>query len=142
MSLLETVSALLAVVFFTSIALIYNNSAFRQKQHLYHANAYVQATITAHEVLDEIDARLFSKDLTFEDIETEYNTTRTASLAHNGETFIMSVTAVDADSTGVPLATPLAGNIFTRVSVVVAPNAGLRHSVTMSRVFTKTHLNL
>jgi len=142
MNLLETVSALLAVIFFTSIALIYNNSAFRQKQHLWHANAYVQATITAHEVLDEIDARLFSQDLAFNEIKTQYNTTRTVNLQHNGETFILTVSAVDADSTGVPLATPLAGNIFTRVSVVVAPNPGLRHAVTMSRVYTKTHLNL
>lgn len=142
MNMLETVCVLLAVVFFTSIALIYNNSSFRQKQHLYNANAFVQATICAHEVLDEIDAKLFSKDLAFEDIETAYNTTRTVNLEHNGETYVMAITAVDADSTGVPLATPLAGNIFTRVSVIVATNAGLRHPVTMSRVFTKTHLNL
>jgi len=142
MSILETVSVLLAVIFFTTIALIYNNSSFRQKQHLYNANAFVQATITAHEVLDEVDAKLFSHDLAFDDIETHYNTTRTVNLAHNGSSFILNITAVDADSTGVPLATPLAGNIFTRVSVEVEATSGLRHSVNLSRVYTKTHLNL
>lgn len=141
MNLMEMISVLLAVVFFTSIALIYNRSAWSQRERLYDANSFVQATLLAHSVLDEIDARLFSKQLSFSGIKTNYNTTRTLSLAHVHETYTLYVTAVDADSTGVPLATPITGNIFTRVSVRVIPAAGLKHEVRMSRLYTKTHLN-
>ena len=136
------VAVLYAVIFFTSIALIYNNSTFRQKQNLHNANSFVQASILAHEVLDEVDARLFSKDIHFSDIETIYNCSRTLNLTHVGETYNITILAVDADSTGVPLATPIVGNIFTKVSVTVASGTGLRHPLTMSRLYTKTHLNL
>lgn len=142
MNLLEMVAVLYAVIFFTSIALIYNNSAFRQKQNLHNANSFVQASILAHEVLDEVDARLFSKDISFDDIETQYNCSRTLNLTHVGETYSLSILAVDADSTGIALPNPVTGNIFTKVSVTVASGAGLRHPLTMSRLYTKTHLNL
>lgn len=142
MNLMEMISALLAVVFFTSIALFYNRTAWSQRERLYDANSFVQATILAHSVLDEVDARLFSKQITFSGIKTTYNTTRTLSLAHVHETYNLVITAVDADSAGVPLATPLPGNIFTKVSVRVIPAAGLKREVRMSRLYTKTHLNL
>jgi len=140
MNLMEMIAALFAVVFFTSIASVYNNNAFRQKQNLYHANAFLQASVLAHEVLDEVDAKLFSKSLSFDDIETEYNLNRTRVLSYVGETFQLAITATAVDSVGVPLSTPNPGNNFTKVSVTVAENAALKHSVTMSRIYTKTHL--
>lgn len=142
MNLMEMISVLLAVIFFTSVALIYNNSSFRQKQNLYDANSFVQATILAHEVLDEVDAKLFSKAIRFDDVVTNYNITRQLNLQHVGETYNLTITAVQADSAGVALATPITGNIFTKVSVVVQPGAGMRHPLSMSRIYTKTHLNL
>ena len=133
---------LLAVVFFTSIALIYNRSAWNQRERLYDANSFVQATILAHTVLDEVDAKLFSQQIKFINIKSQFNTTRTMNLTHVGETYSLTISAVDADSTGVPLATPDPETIYTKVSVRVSASGGLKHTVTMSRLYTKTHLNL
>ncbi|MDP2173358.1 MAG: hypothetical protein Q8M98_04340 [Candidatus Cloacimonadaceae bacterium] len=142
MNLMEMICVLLAVIFFTSVALIYNNSSFRQKQNLYDANSFVQASILAHEVLDEVDAKLFAKRISFDQIIGNYNATRQRHLPHVGETYQLTISAVQTDSTGVPLSTPFEGNVFTRVSVLVSPSAGMRHPLTMSRLYTKTHLSL
>lgn len=141
MHLMEMVLVMFAVVFFTSIALIYNRGAWSQKENLYNANSFVQATILAHTVLDEVDAKLLSKQLTFDGIITNYNTERVVNLAHVGETYRLVIRAVQADSTGVNLATPDPDNIYTKVSIQVSAPAGLRHPVNMSRVYLKTHLN-
>lgn len=141
MNLMEMISVLLAVVFFTSIALIYNRSAWNQRERLYDANSFVQATLLAHTVLDEVDAKLFSAQIKFVNIKNQYNTTRSMNLTHVGETYNLTITAVDADSTGVPLAVPDPDNIFTKVTVRVSASAGLKHTVSMSRLYTKTHLN-
>lgn len=142
MNLLEMVSVLFAVVFFTSVALMYNNSAFRQREHLYDANSFVQASILAHEVLDEVDAKLFVKALSFSQIIANYNISRTRNLQHIGETYNLVISAVQVDSTGVPLEVESTSNLFTKVSVTVQPGAGMRHPLSMSRIYTKTHLNL
>lgn len=141
MHLMEMVLVMFAVVFFTSIALIYNRSAWSQKENLYNANSFVQATLLAHSVLDEVDAKLLSKQIRYDEIITNYNTERVVNLAHVGEVYRLTIRAVHADSTGVSLGTANPGNIYTRVSIQVSASAGLRHPVNMSRVYLKTHLN-
>lgn len=141
MHLMEMVLVMFAVVFFTSIALIYNRGAWSQKENLYNANSFVQATILAHSVLDEVDAKLLSKQINFDGIITSYNTERVVNLAHVGETYRLTIRAVQADSTGVILGTANPGNIYTRVSIQVSASAGLKRPVNLSRVYLKTHLN-
>jgi len=141
MNLMEMVLALLAVVFFSTIALMYKQSVWDQNELLINAQQYVQASHLSHTVLDEVDAKLFSKQLTFAGIKTTYNTQRTLSLAHTGGQYILNITAVSTDSLGTVLASPPANNIYTRVTVRTA-TAGLKTPVTMSRLYTKTHLNL
>jgi hypothetical protein len=142
MNLMEMVCVMFAMVFFTSVALIYNRGAWSQKERLYDANSFVQATVLAHSVLDEIDAKLLSKDLAFDQIITNYNVNRNVNLDYVGEAYALAITAVQADSTGQALATPITGSIYTRVSVRVSALSGLREPIQISRLFTKTHLNL
>lgn len=141
MNLMEMVLALFAVVFFSTVALLYNRAVWDQTELLIHANKYVQSSHLNHSVLDEVDARLFSKQLAFANIKTQYNTTRTVTLAHTGGVYQIQIAAVDCDSLGVPLSTPVANNIYTIVSVTTN-TAGLQRPVVLRRVYTKTHLNL
>ncbi len=143
MNMMEMVLALFAVVFFTSIAMVYNRSMWDQAELLENASKYVQASHLAHSVLDEIDAKLFSKQLAFNNVKTSYNNVvRTMNLQHTGGTWTLNITAVDCDSLGVPLQTAVANNIYVLISTAVNTSSGLKHPVTMKRVYTKTHLNL
>ncbi|MDD2331414.1 MAG: hypothetical protein PHI68_02045 [Candidatus Cloacimonetes bacterium] len=142
MNLFEMVLAMFAVVFFTSISMVYNRASWNQTQRLYDASSFVQASQLCHSVLDEVDAKLFSKQLAFNNIKTTFNTTRTLNLTHVGETYTLDIEAVDCDSLGVPLTSPVVNNIYVSVSVTANTTAGLKHPVTLKRVYTKTHLNL
>lgn len=142
MSYMEMVLALFAVVFFTSVALNYNIRIGEQQELLINATQYVQATQLCHTLLDEVDAKLFSKQLAWNSVKTTYNnTSRTIDLAFPGDVYQLAITAVDSDSLGIPLSTAVLNNIFIRVQVV-ASTPGLKVPVTMQRVYTKTHLNL
>lgn len=141
MNLMDMVLALFAVVFFSTVALMFNRSMWDQSEKLINANQYVQASHLSHSVLDEVDARLFSKQLAFGSIKANYNTTRNLTLTHAGGTYIMNIAAVDCDSLGTPITGALANHIYVRVSVTTR-TAGLKVPVVMRRVYTKTHLNL
>jgi len=141
MNMMEMVLALFAVVFFSTVALMYNRAVWDQSETLMHANMYVQSSHLSHSILDEVDARLFSKQLAFANIKTQYNTTRSLTLAHTGGVYNLQINAVDCDSLGVPLATAIPNNIYTVVTVTTT-TAGLKQPVVMRRVYTKTHLNL
>ncbi|MDZ4122109.1 MAG: hypothetical protein U1C33_06780 [Candidatus Cloacimonadaceae bacterium] len=142
MNMMEMVLAMFAVVFFTTIAMVYNQAMWDQAELLDNAGKYVQASHLAHSVLDEIDAKLFSKQLAFNNVKTSFNnSTRVMNLAHTGGTYNLAISAVDSDSLGVPLSTAVTNNIYVRVLVTVT-TTGLAHPVTMKRIYTKTHLNI
>lgn len=136
------VLALFAVVFFATIAMSFNQKILSQNDLLINATQYVQATQLVHTVLDEVDSKLFSKQLAFFSIKSTYhNRSRTIDLAFPGDIYQLYITAVDCDSLGTPLTTTVTNNIYVRVQVR-ATTAGLKVPVTMQRLYTKTHLNL
>jgi hypothetical protein len=142
MSNMEMVLALFAVVFFTSMALNYNQQVGKQQELLINATQYVQATQLCHTILDEVDAKLFSKQLAWSSVKSTYNnTSRTIDLNFPGDVYNLQITAVDSDSLGTPLTVAVPNNIFIRVRVV-ASTQGLKVPVTMQRIYTKTHLNV
>lgn len=132
--------ALLAIVFFTTVALVSNRSMWSQAASLDNAAKVIQATQLAHSRLDQIDARLFSKQLAFASIKTTYNTTQNVVLTHPGYKFTVTYLTVDCDSLGTPV-TP-ANNLFVKVSVSVAASGGMRYPVKITRLYTKTNLNI
>lgn len=142
MTNMEMVLALFAVVFFTTVALNYNQKIGQQHELLVNATQYVQATQLCHTLLDEVDAKLFSKQLAFGNIIPNYNnTSRTIDLAFPGDIYQLAITAANSDSLGVPLASTPVNSIYVRVKVV-ASTPGLKVPVTMQRIYTKTHLNI
>jgi len=118
-----------------------NRAMLEQYDLLVNASAYLQASHLNHSILDEIDSKLFSKQLAFKNITTQYNTTRTLNLQHNGGTYNVQIAAAYSDSLGVPLTTPEVNMIYVRVRTTTT-TAGLNQPVVMQRVYTKTHLNL
>ena len=61
MNMMDMVMAMIAVVFFTTIATVYNRSMLIQQDNLNDATLVVQTTQICHSALDEIDALLFAK---------------------------------------------------------------------------------
>jgi len=142
MNMMEMVLALFAVVLFTSTAAMYNRQVMEHNAYLINATQYVQATQLCHTVLDEVDAKLFARMIAFFSVKTTYaNVNRTIDLAFPGDVYQLNIRAVDCDSLGIPLPSPVEKNIYVRVQVT-ATTAGLRYPVTLQRVYTKTHLNL
>lgn len=134
--------ALLAVVLFTSVAANYNRKLLDQNDYLINATQYVQASQLCHTVLDEIDAKLFAKMIAFFSVKTTYaNVNRTIDLAFPGDVYNLNIRAVDCDSLGIPLSTPVTNNIWVRVTVT-ATTKGLKVPATLQRIYTKTYLNL
>lgn len=141
MNMMEMLLALMAVIFFTSVAANYNRKILDQNDYLINATQYVQATQLCHTVLDEIDAKLFAKMIAFFSVKTTYaNVNRTVDLAFPGDVYLLNIRAVDCDSLGIPLTTPEVNNIWVRVQVT-ATTPGLKVPVVLQRVYTKTHLN-
>ena len=141
MNYMEMFVAVIAVVLFASVAVLINRTMLLQNDQIVNAAQYLQASHLNHAILDEIDAKLFSKQLKFGNIKTNYNITRNISLPHAGGVWSAQITAVDCDSLGIPLAINDPNNIYVRVQVTTAA-PGLGHPVVMQRIYTKTHLNL
>lgn len=142
MNMMEMLLALMAVVFFTSVAANYNRKILDQNDYLINATQYVQASQLCHTVLDEVDAKLFAKMIAFKNVKVTYaNLNRTIDLAFPGDVYQVNIQTVDTDSLGIPLSTPVLNNIYVRVRVT-ASTPGLKVPVVLQRVYTKTHLNL
>lgn len=133
--------AVIAVVLFATVAMLLNRSMLNQNDLITNANQYLQATHLCHSILDEVDAKLFSKQLKFANIKTTYTTTRSVTLPHTGGVWSVQMAAVDCDSLGVPLQIPIANNIYVRLQLRTSVT-GLRNPVIMQRVYTKTNLNI
>jgi hypothetical protein len=65
MNFMEMVLAMFAIVFFTSVSLVYNRSMWNQAENLDNVAKVIQATQLAHSKLDEIDAQLLSQQVSF-----------------------------------------------------------------------------
>jgi hypothetical protein len=142
MNLMEMLLALLSVVFFATVASNYNRKMLDQNDYMINATQYVQASQLCHTVLDEIDAKLFAKMISFNSVKTTYaNLNRTIDLNFPGDVYNLNIRAVDTDSLGIPLASPPANNLWVRVTVT-ATTHGLKVPAKLQRVYTKTYLNL
>lgn len=140
MNMMEMVLALFAVVLFSSIALAYNQALWRQTDYLFNAQLVVQSNHLCHEILDEVDAKLFSDQITFDDVVPNYhNKTRSVYIASQSETYSLAIKATVCDSTGTILSSG-STSLFRRVDVTVSGPPALKHPVTMNRLYTRTYM--
>lgn len=138
MNMMEMVLALFAVVLFTTLSLSYNQAIWRQTDYLNNATLVVQASQICHSILDEADAKLFSKQLAFSDLLTEYNFSRTQTYPHLPITFNVQSVAIDCDESGTPLAMPDSLSLYKRVTITVSGHSYLQRPYTMQRIFIET----
>jgi hypothetical protein len=139
MNMMEMVLALFAVVFFTTMAGNYNRVLLDQNDYLINATQHVQATQLCHAVLDEVDAKLFSNQLSYDSIIATYDgVTRDIDLNFPGDQYDISISADFCDSLGIVRAEDdtLAIN---RLVMVEASTQGLKVPVRMQRIYAKIH---
>jgi len=141
MSMWEMVLALFAVVLFTSISLSYNQALWTQTDYLNNATLVVQANHICHSVLDEIDAKLFSKSYSFLNIVSMFrDSTNVVYYPHLKQSFNIKLTAIDSDSLGFSLPSPNPNSLFKTVTVTVSGPSALRHNISLKRLYTKTNM--
>lgn len=148
MSYLEMFVVVLAIMLFATVALVHQRGVLSATDTLANATSTIQATQLAHEVLDEIDARLLRQgnNQFFIRLSNGYNFSNpnSNSSGYNGKTFTrdipyfggsfsVAMVAADCDQYG---NTANSTNLYTRVDVTVTGPADLRHPVRYSRVFS------
>jgi hypothetical protein len=136
----EMVLALFAIVLFTTLSLTYNQAIWAQTDYLNNSTLVVQASQICHSILDEADAKLFSKQLAFSDLLTEYNFSRTQTYPHLPVIFNVASVAADCDSLGQDLATPNPNSLFKRVRITESGPGYLKQPYSMTRLFTRTFM--
>jgi hypothetical protein len=151
MNFMEMLLALAAIVFFTTVALVYNRSMWNQAESLDNAAKVIQATQLAHSKLDEIDARLLAQQITFANASYIPQTVREA---YDGRTVTNTLSYADyvftatynhdyCDSLGRhPNETYNPNAKFIKMTVTIASTPGMSHPVVLSRMYTKTNFYL
>lgn len=155
MSFMEMLWALMAVVFFTTVSLVYNQSMWTQAESLETVAQSIQATQIAHSRLDEIDARLFSQQVSFalrdpdnviKTVEQAFTTALkggATTLAYSGYTFNVAYNFDYCDSTGDASSTSQSYNpsaYFIKMTVTIASTPGMKHPLSLTRVYARTNL--
>lgn len=162
MNFMEMVLALMAIVFFTSVSLVYNRSMWNQAESLDNVAKIIQATHLAHSKLDQIDAQLLSNQIAFAKRQTNnipptvqqrYNPSIpgtnlvTNVLDYAGYTFNLYYDFDYCDSTGstTGISQVYSDTLeykFFKMTVTVASTPGMSHPVSIWRVYTKTNFYL
>jgi len=87
--------------FFSTTALVTYRSIWDQADRYENANKVLQATYLAHGLLDEIEAKLFSKQVAFKNVVTTFTGSQTIDMPYVGSTFICTYAFAYTDSMGV-----------------------------------------
>jgi len=142
MNFREMVMALFAIVFFTTISLVYNRSMWSQTEVLDNGAKVIQAAQLVHSKLDEIDAKLMSHKVAFNAVGTTFTGTQAVSLAYTGYNFSITYKFLYCDSMGVSLSnqTYNANPTFYSMTVTATSDKGLKHAVSETRIFAHTGL--
>lgn len=155
MTLLEMIMALFAIVFFTTVSLMYNGAMWHQAESLDNIGKVIQATQLAHSKLDEVDARLLSQQVAFArrqpfnsppTVAQYFTGTQTVNLPYAGYTFRISYLHQYCDSLGTPWANQAYYDTldykYIKMTVNVASTPGMSHPVALDRIYVKTNMYL
>jgi len=153
MSLMEMVLALLAVVLFTTVSMVYNRSMWSGAEALDNISKVVQATQLAHSKLDEVDAKLLSRQVAFSKRQTNntpptvaqaFTGTTLVNLPYSGYTFRITYDHKYCDSLGVNWANQAYSDTTNykhiKMTLTVASTPGMSHPVVLSRIYVKTNM--
>jgi hypothetical protein len=150
---MEMVLALLAVVLFTTTSMVYSRSMWNQAELLDRTGKVIQATQLAHSRLDEIDAKLFSRQIAFAK-EGGLPTIRQAFIGtdipinlSSGYSYNLSYIFEYCDSLGrgIEIGYPQTYNAnakYVKMSVSIRKIPSMAEKVIISRIYTKTSWNI
>lgn len=153
MNFMEMILAMFAIVFFTTVSLVYNRSMWNQAENLDNVAQIIQATQLAHSRLDEIDAQLLSRQVAFSKrqpggdpltVEQNFTGTHAVNLTYSQYLFNLTYTHEFCDSLGntAGISQVYSDTLdykFIKMTVNVASTPGMTHPVILSRVYTKTN---
>jgi hypothetical protein len=134
MGLREMILVLLAVVLFTKLAMVTNKSIIAEVDQLQHSTYILQATNLAQRYMDEVDAKLYSKTITLDQISTNYAGTRTIQPIANDMTYNVGIAVANVDSLGI---TTGAVTNYRKLTVSVTTTPSTIQTVTMTRLYRK-----
>jgi hypothetical protein len=134
MGLREMILVLFAVVLFTKLAMVTNKSIIAEVDQLQRSTYILQSTNLAQRYMDEVDAKLYSKVITIDQISTNYGGTRTVQPIANDMTYTVAIAVANVDSLGV---TTGAATNYRRLTVSVTTSPATIQSVTMTRLYRK-----
>lgn len=140
MNMMEMVLALLATVLFTTLSLTYNQAVWAQTDYLNNATMVVQASQICHSILDEADAKLFSKQYEIEDLSTYFNYTKTMNFPDIPVSFTVKTETKKCDEWGEILEDQSEVSMYREIKVTVSGHAYLKQPYTMSRFFTESYI--
>ncbi|HNZ07389.1 MAG TPA: hypothetical protein PK802_03675 [Candidatus Cloacimonadota bacterium] len=140
MNFFEMFIAVLAIMLFATIAIVHLRTVEGAADLVTNASHSVQAMQIAQEVLDEIDARMMvpkeAVGLKFNQIDGQYNNLeRRYNLEHYGTEFHLIIRVYPCNQYGDTAASSSTLVNKLVVATVQGP-AGLKHPVTLSRVYT------
>ncbi|MDD2506319.1 MAG: hypothetical protein PHQ78_03270 [Candidatus Cloacimonetes bacterium] len=138
--MMEMVLALFAVVLFTTLSLTYNQAIWAQTDYLNNATLVVQASQICHSILDEADAKLFSKQLDLNDLLTEYNYTHSQTYPHLPITFNVEAATVNCDELGNVLTVDDSLSLYKKMTITVSGHRYLQRPYVMHRIYTETFI--
>ena len=105
MSYNEMITIVLALVLFTSIAMVANSNLLTQAEHLHDAFYELQAMQIAQHYLDRIDERLFSDVIRFSSISANYEGQQTFYSPKDNLNYLIQISGTFSDSLGNELST-------------------------------------
>lgn len=140
MSMFEMVLALFAIVLFTTLSLTYNQAIWAQTDYLNNATLVVQASQICHSILDEADAKLFSKELPFSDLVSKYNFAKSITYPHLHITLNVQSVAINCDEFGDPLEVDDPLSLYKKVTITVSGHSYLQRPYIMHRIYTETFI--
>lgn len=150
MHMMEMVLALFATVLFTTLSLTYNQAIWAQTDYLNNATTVVQASQICHSILDEVDAKLFSGQVKFNQIRSQYNFTSETNYPFLHTQYDVKREAVFCDKygkttkieydydLGKEVEIPIDSSLYILVTVTVSGPTYLKHPYSLTRIVTET----
>lgn len=150
MHMMEMVLALFATVLFTTLSLSYNQAIWTQADYLNNATTVVQASQICHSILDEVDAKLFSGQVRFNQIRSLYNFTSKTDYPFISTQYNVKREAVFCDKYGKTtkieydydleqdVEVPIDNSLYILMTVTVSGPSYLKYPYSMTRIVTET----
>jgi hypothetical protein len=128
----EMLTLLLALVLFTSIAMVANNNLMTQSDFLHDSFYQLQALQIAQRYMDRIDERLYADAIRLSAISSLYDGENEFYFAKENMIYTINITSTYVDSLGTPANTITS---FYRVNLIITSQPDVISPIRISRIY-------